>query len=299
MKAGYGLIGVSVMIVVTVASVPAVADQSQATVSSCAQNSQTVTRAIDAATARIEDARQTNDAARIRAAAADMQVTLAEMKTQLADCVSLSQAGGAAAGMAGMDHSKMNMTSGAPVAPPGSASPAAAAADPHAGHTMAAMPTAKAAAPTPNTASKPFAGRPTAGAEPAAHDMSGMPGMKKPAPAATRDGPKPDANADRPVITLQSQPKLARVGENQFDVTVKDENGVAIGDADVSLAFFMPAMPSMKMAEMRSSAKLTPAGDGVYRGKGSLGMAGPWDATVVVFRDGKRLGSLQTIVTVR
>ena len=91
MKAGYRLIGVGVMMLVTVASVPAVADQSQEAVSSCAQSSQTVTRSIDAATARIEEARQTNDAARMRAAVADLQVTFAQMKTQLADCVSLSE----------------------------------------------------------------------------------------------------------------------------------------------------------------------------------------------------------------
>ena len=247
---GYGSVAVSAMISMLAWSpVSAQHDSHQtagasptaspASVASCAQSSQAVTRAIDAATARIEGARQTNEAARMRAAAADLQVTLAEMKTQLTDCVALSRTGGAMAGMAGMDHSKMNMTSGA-TAP-----------------------------------------------------------QKTSAPTVTHDGPKPTADAGKPVITLQSQPTPARAGENQFEVTVKDEHGMAISDADVSLAFFMPAMPSMKTAEMRSSAKLTHAGNGVYRGKGSLGTAGRWDATVVVMRGGKRLGSMQTIVTAR
>lgn len=189
-------------------------DASSATVSSCAQGSQAVTRTIDAATARVEDARQTNDMARMRAAVADLQVTLAQMKTQVADCVALSQGGAAMGSMAGMDHSKMNMAPAKPSAP----------------------------------------------------------------------APKTSADGGKLAITLQSQPTPPRAGGNQFEVT---------------LDFFMPAMPSMKMPERRSSARLTSAGNGVYRGKGSIGMAGQWDVTVVVMRGGQRLGSKQTIVTVR
>ena len=299
MKAGYKLIGVSVMTLLTVASVRAVAGQSPAAVSTCAQNSQTVTRLIDAATARVEEARQTNDAARMRAAVADLQVSLALMKTQLADCVSLSEVGAAIPGMPGMDHSKMNMAPGAAPMTPATAPPAAAAADPHAGHTMAGMPMAKPAGTAPPTAPKPAARRPAASPVPAGHDMSAMPGMNKPGSKAAPEPPKANADGGKPVITIQPQPMPLRTGENQFEVTVKDDSGQAIDDADVSLDFFIPAMPAMKMPEMRSNAKLASAGKGVYRGKGSVGMAGQWDVTVVVMRGGQRLGSKQTIITVR
>ena len=129
--------------------------------------------------------------------------------------------------------------------------------------------------------------------------MSAMSGMNKPASTATPEPPKANGDGGKSVIALQPQPAPRRTGENQFEVSVKDESGQTIDDADVSLDFFMPAMPSMKMPEMRSSAKLTPAGKGVYRGKGAIGMAGQWDVTVVVMRGGQRLGSKQTIVTVQ
>ena len=83
----------------------------------CAQNSEGVTRAIDEVNGRIEDARQTNDASKLRASIADLQVVLAQMKTQLVDCVALAAGagGGAMGNMPGMDHSKMQPGPGTPV----------------------------------------------------------------------------------------------------------------------------------------------------------------------------------------
>ncbi len=93
---------------------PGTAPGAGADTGSCGQNSQAVTRTLDAANARIEDARQSNDAATLRAAVGDLQVAFAQIKTQLADCVALAAGGGTVGNMAGMDHSKMQM------APPGS-----------------------------------------------------------------------------------------------------------------------------------------------------------------------------------
>ncbi len=86
---------------------PGTAPGAGADTGSCGQNSQAVTRTLDAANARIEDARQSNDAATLRAAVGDLQVSFAQMKTQLADCVALAAGGGTMGNMAGMDHSKM------------------------------------------------------------------------------------------------------------------------------------------------------------------------------------------------
>jgi nitrogen fixation protein FixH len=64
---------------------------------SCVQKSQAATQLIEAANARIEDARQDNSALAMRAAIADLQVALAQMKAQLVDCVSLATANTTAA----------------------------------------------------------------------------------------------------------------------------------------------------------------------------------------------------------
>ena len=40
-------------------------------------------------------------------------------------------------------------------------------------------------------------------------------------------------------------------GDNQFEVMVNGADGKPVSDADVSILFVMPAMPAMKMTEMR------------------------------------------------
>jgi Cu(I)/Ag(I) efflux system membrane fusion protein/cobalt-zinc-cadmium efflux system membrane fusion protein len=100
-------------------------------------------------------------------------------------------------------------------------------------------------------------------------------------------------------IGFQPQPNPPRTGENTLEVTVRDAKGQPVADADVTVTFFMPAMPTMNMPAMRNQAKLPPAGGGVYRGSGQVMMAGRWDVTVDVSRGGERLGSRQFAVVAR
>jgi RND family efflux transporter MFP subunit len=100
-------------------------------------------------------------------------------------------------------------------------------------------------------------------------------------------------------ITFRTVPDPPRMGDNQLEATVKDASGKSIDDADVTVQFFMPAMPTMNMPAMKSDAKLAPAGGGVYRGSGQVMMAGRWDATVTVVRGGQRLGTKQLPVVAK
>jgi Cu(I)/Ag(I) efflux system membrane fusion protein len=100
-------------------------------------------------------------------------------------------------------------------------------------------------------------------------------------------------------ITFRTVPDPPKIGDNQMEATVKDVGGKPIDDAEVSVQFFMAAMPTMNMPAMRSEAKLTPAGGGVYRGSGQVMMAGRWDATVTVVRGGQRLGTKQLPVVAK
>src|SRR5580704_8974419 len=100
-------------------------------------------------------------------------------------------------------------------------------------------------------------------------------------------------------ITFRTVPDPPKIGDNQMEVTVKDAGGKPIDAAEVSVQFFMPAMPTMNMPAMRSEAKLAPAGGGVYRGSGQVMMAGRWDATVTVVRGGQRLGIKQLPVVAK
>lgn len=114
------------------------------------------------------------------------------------------------------------------------------------------------------------------------------PASNEAAPAADAPPAAPTASTQPLEITLdESQP--ITMGENALDVMVM-QGGQPVTDADVSVQFFMPAMPQMKMAEMKNTVPLTHEGGGRYRGTGNVMMAGTWDTTVMVMRGGQEIG---------
>jgi hypothetical protein len=57
--------------------------------------------------------------------------------------------------------------------------------------------------------------------------------------------------------------------------------------ADVTVTFYMAAMPAMGMAAMNTTTKLTDKGNGMYEGSGSLGSGGTYQVTISVQKNGK------------
>jgi len=100
-------------------------------------------------------------------------------------------------------------------------------------------------------------------------------------------------------IAFRTTPDPPKTGDNQMEVMVKDASGKPVDGADVSVQFYMPAMPTMNMPAMKSEAKLAGVGGGMYRGPGQVMMTGQWQATVTVMRGGQRLGSKQMPVVAR
>lgn len=80
---------------------------------------------------------------------------------------------------------------------------------------------------------------------------------------------------------------------------VKDAGGKAVKGSDVSLMFYMPAMPHMKMPDMKNSVPLKHYGDGIYRGSGQMTTAGQWTVTVIVKREGTELGTRKLTVVAK
>jgi hypothetical protein len=114
-------------------------------------------------------------------------------------------------------------------------------------------------------------------------------------PAPAPPGEKPAFNVD---VTLSTTPDPPKMGENTFEAMVM-MGGQPVTDADVSVELFMPAMPAMNMAEMRNSVALKHEGGGRYRGTGNVMMAGGWDATVSVKRDGMEIGARKVSITAK
>lgn len=91
-------------------------------------------------------------------------------------------------------------------------------------------------------------------------------------------------------IAFKSDPDPPEAGDNAVEVTVK-QAGAPVSDATITAVFYMPAMPSMNMPEMRSSFNLEHKGNGVYRGDGQLVMSGTWNVTVTASRQGEQIAS--------
>jgi len=66
--------------------------------------------------------------------------------------------------------------------------------------------------------------------------------------------------------------------------------------AEVSVTFYMAAMPAMGMAAMTTTVKLNGTDGGAYQGTGSLQSGGTWQVTVSAQKDGQRIGTKQLSV---
>jgi Cu(I)/Ag(I) efflux system membrane fusion protein/cobalt-zinc-cadmium efflux system membrane fusion protein len=74
---------------------------------------------------------------------------------------------------------------------------------------------------------------------------------------------------------------------------VADASGKPFAGAEVSVTFFMAAMPAMGMAAMRDVATLTDGGNGLYEGPVQLQTGGTWQVTVIVQRGGQTIATKQ------
>ena len=76
----------------------------------------------------------------------------------------------------------------------------------------------------------------------------------------------------------------AVVGNNDFEVQVKDASGKNVTDAKVVVEYSMPAMPGMPAMNYKAPAELKGAG---YKGKMNFPMSGSWSVAVKIIRTGK------------
>ena len=103
--------------------------------------------------------------------------------------------------------------------------------------------------------------------------------------AATQAAP----DAAKLDIALKTLPSPA--GQDKFEVTLKDASGKPVTDVDVSLQLTMAAMPTMK-----SDVKMK-LEEGKYTGTGQMSMAGAWNVTVTVKKDGKQIAEKKSTLT--
>jgi RND family efflux transporter MFP subunit len=92
-------------------------------------------------------------------------------------------------------------------------------------------------------------------------------------------------------VEMTTDPSPPRKGGNTVRVRVTGPDGKPVAGAEVSVAFFMAAMPAMGMASMNTTIKAGDRGAGMYEGQGKLESGGTWQVTVTVRQQGRTLAT--------
>jgi Cu(I)/Ag(I) efflux system membrane fusion protein/cobalt-zinc-cadmium efflux system membrane fusion protein len=115
-----------------------------------------------------------------------------------------------------------------------------------------------------------------------------------PPPGAGANAPQANTpSAAKTNIAFTTDPNPPQRGSNVFHVKLTGGDGSPTTGAEVTVTFYMAAMPAMGMAAMNTTAKLTEKGNGMYEGGGSLGSGGTWQVTISVQKNGQTIGTKQ------
>jgi Cu(I)/Ag(I) efflux system membrane fusion protein/cobalt-zinc-cadmium efflux system membrane fusion protein len=97
-------------------------------------------------------------------------------------------------------------------------------------------------------------------------------------------------------VELTTEPSPPQKGANTVRVKLTDAAGKPIAGAQVSVTFFMAAMPAMGMAAMKTVVQTNDKGGGMYEGSGALGSGGTWQVTITAQQNGQTIVNKQLSV---
>jgi Cu(I)/Ag(I) efflux system membrane fusion protein/cobalt-zinc-cadmium efflux system membrane fusion protein len=108
-----------------------------------------------------------------------------------------------------------------------------------------------------------------------------------PPPGAGVNAPSVNTPAAQANIEFITDPNPPQKGSNVFRVKLTGADGTPTTGSDVTVTFYMAAMPSMGMAALNTTAKLNEKGGGLYEGSASLNSGGSWQVTISVLKNGQ------------
>lgn len=97
-------------------------------------------------------------------------------------------------------------------------------------------------------------------------------------------------------VELTTDPTPPHKGGNTVRVRLTSQDGNAISGAQVTVTFFMAAMPAMGMSAMKTTINAADKGGGMYEGKGDLGSGGTWQVSVTATQNGQTIATKQFTV---
>ena len=92
---------------------------------------------------------------------------------------------------------------------------------------------------------------------------------------------------------LTTEPNPPHKGNNTVRVKLTGQDGKPITGTNVTVTFYMAAMPAMGMAAMKTVVSATDKGGGIYEGKGDLGSGGTWQVTIRAQLNGQTIANKQ------
>src|SRR6266404_4898570 len=110
--------------------------------------------------------------------------------------------------------------------------------------------------------------------------------------AASMNAPAPQQGN----VGLTTDPNPAHKGSNIVRVKLAGQDGKPIAGANVTVTFYMAAMPAMGMAAMKTVINASDKGGGLYEGKGDLGSGGTWQVTIRAQQNGQTIANKQLTV---
>ncbi len=94
-------------------------------------------------------------------------------------------------------------------------------------------------------------------------------------------------------VELTTDPEPPRKGSNIVRVKLTGQDGKPIAGANVTVTFYMAAMPAMGMAAMRTVITANDKGGGMYEGKVELSSGGTWQVTIRAQQNGQTIANKQ------
>jgi RND family efflux transporter MFP subunit len=98
-------------------------------------------------------------------------------------------------------------------------------------------------------------------------------------------------------IEFTSDPNPMVRGQNKAIVTLRDSKGAPISGAEVTVSFYMAAMPAMGMAAMHAQGTGVDQGNGAYAANIELPSGGTWSLTITVSKKGHPIATRQIDVS--
>ncbi len=98
-------------------------------------------------------------------------------------------------------------------------------------------------------------------------------------------------------IEFTSDPNPLARGHDKAIVTLRDSKGAPISGAQVTVSFYMAAMPAMGMAAMRAKGTGQDQGNGKYTASIELPSGGTWSLTITASKEGHTIASKEMDVS--